>query len=148
MSYHGCRGTEKERFWGKVNILGADDCWLWLASGRPYGHLNVVRDEKHVYTDSHKLAWEYANGPIPNGLLVCHRCDVKLCCNPGHLFLGSVSDNIQDYIAKNGVGAWEKKLSQDDKLLIKEMLAEKTFAQAELAKRFNVSESRISQIKE
>lgn len=51
----------------------------------------------------HRLAWEEANGPIPPGLLVCHHCDVKLCCNPQHLFLGTVKDNLRDLYGK-GLG--------------------------------------------
>jgi hypothetical protein len=48
----------------------------------------------------HRLVWEEANGPIPDGLHVLHRCDVPACCNIDHLFLGTPADNLRDQIAK------------------------------------------------
>lgn len=52
---------------------------------------------------SHRVAYVLAVGPIPDGLYVCHRCDVKACCNPKHLFLGTNSDNQNDLWMK-GLG--------------------------------------------
>ena len=48
----------------------------------------------------HRLMWEQKNGPVPDGLFVLHRCDVRACCNPDHLFLGTPLDNMQDMHAK------------------------------------------------
>jgi hypothetical protein len=82
-----------DRFWRKV--AKGDGCWMWLGGrfDRGYGRFNP---EGKISVRAHRYAWEVTNGPIPDGLIVCHRCDVPLCVNPAHLFLGTHKDNAQD----------------------------------------------------
>ena len=47
-----------------------------------------------------RIAWVFEHGSIPDGLLVCHRCDNPPCCNPSHLFVGTYADNVRDMIVK------------------------------------------------
>ncbi len=49
---------------------------------------------------AHRAAWIRSNGAIPDGLVVCHKCDNGLCVNVDHLFLGTLSENMQDCISK------------------------------------------------
>lgn len=79
------------RFWAKVNKTPS--CWLWTAATlRGYGQISLNR--KPAY--AHRLSWEMAYGPIPEGVEVLHKCDVPLCVRPDHLFLGSQQDNLAD----------------------------------------------------
>jgi hypothetical protein len=56
---------------------------------------------------AHRHAWEKANGPIPDGLLVCHRCNNKACVNPDHLYLGTCAENLAD-AKRDGLMNWPK----------------------------------------
>lgn len=81
------------------------------------------RDTDRLETvKAHRVAWELAYDPIPNGLLVCHTCDNLACVRPDHLFLGTQHDNMKDAYDKGRlfpVGAWlakhpEKRRRIDD----------------------------------
>jgi Autographiviridae endonuclease len=61
-----------------------------------YGQIGVERKIR----STHRVAWELAYGPIPDGLFVLHHCDNRACIEPTHLFLGTVQDNADDMVAK------------------------------------------------
>ncbi len=105
-----CRGIAQrkpveERFWKKVNKT--DTCWLWTGAHNgksekrkwPYGLLSKDRSRNTHYR-AHELSWELHNGPVPEGMWVLHKCDVTLCVNPDHLFLGTAADNTADMLQK------------------------------------------------
>lgn len=77
---------------------GPNGCRLWIARTKPQGHGTLQWKNRCTY--AHRLAWICANGPIPDGLCVCHKCDVPNCINPDHLFLGTRADNNRDRHAK------------------------------------------------
>lgn len=87
----------RRRIEGDVK-LNDNGCWIWQKSCAKmgYGQISV----HNVSRSLHRLAYEAYRGPIPNNLEVCHRCDVRACCNPEHLFLGTRLDNVSDMIAK------------------------------------------------
>jgi hypothetical protein len=70
--------------------------WTGYASRRGYGQITI----KGLPVGTHRLAWELAKGPIPDGLCVCHSCDNPPCCNVEHLFLGTHAANAADRSAK------------------------------------------------
>lgn len=91
--------TFAERFWAKVGPTdpGAG-CRTWIGGKSLDGYGHVVRLGK--IHKAHRIAWELTNGPIPEGMLVCHRCDNPPCCEVAHLFLGTKFDNNHDRSAK------------------------------------------------
>jgi HNH endonuclease len=92
-----------EKFWSRVDKNGpvvpyvGTPCWLW--TGSTSGGYGAVRWEgKSTY--SHRVSWLITKGEIPPLLYVLHKCDIRVCVNPDHLFLGTGFDNVQDAIAK------------------------------------------------
>src|SRR5678809_2256 len=105
------RRSLEERFWEKVDKNGPipdhcpelGPCWVWtgIISSTGYGVLGV--NKRTIKT--HRVSYEFVNGPIPegpgfHGTCVLHKCDNRICVNPEHLFIGSINDNVLDKIQK------------------------------------------------
>lgn len=88
--------TLVQRFWEKVEIY-PDACWLWTGNtSKGYGRIRSGRRMLRA----HRVSWEIANGPIPEGMDALHTCDNPSCVNPAHLFLGTHLDNMRDSVSK------------------------------------------------
>lgn len=96
-------------------IKKPNGCWMWTKSLTHNGYGRVQIDRKS--RKAHRVAYELANGPIPDGRQVCHHCDTPACINPDHLFLGSQLENMRDMIKKGrkvirrGAQHWATKLT-------------------------------------
>jgi HNH endonuclease len=79
-------------------------CHIWL------GPLTRTGYGSAATTSAHRYAWKHFRGEIPQGMCVLHRCDVRCCVNPDHLFLDTQLKNIADRVAKgrNGVARGER----------------------------------------
>lgn len=88
------------RMWARIDRSDSNACWEWPGArhGKGYGLLFDRLTGTHWRT--HRLAWTAANGPIPAGLMVLHRCDNPPCVNPAHLWLGTNAENARDMVAK------------------------------------------------
>jgi len=151
---HPMNESVKKRFLSKVAKFPNDPCWYWIGyiSRGGYGRFGVTtKIEGKKSKDAHRVSWELHFGAIPKGLYVCHRCDVRACVNPKHLFLGTNDDNMKDMIKKGrcprGTGRYNSKLSPRKIKTIKKLLA-KNIPQAKIASCFKVSQSLISNIKQ
>jgi hypothetical protein len=86
----------EERFWEKVKKTSG--CWEWTAArnNRGYGMLGNSLGVKKKMILAHHVSFELANGKVPKGMWVLHRCDNPGCVNPAHLFLGDNTVNVND----------------------------------------------------
>lgn len=88
----------EERFSNSYMPVPEAGCWLWekRIDTRGYGIFRVGGGIRIA----HRFSYELHKGPIPDGVFVCHHCDVRCCVNPHHLFLGTNSDNQLDCVRK------------------------------------------------
>ena len=127
-------------------------CWTCdTATTTKSGYLHLTITEKKVRTifKVHRFSYEHFIGDIPDGKLVCHTCDVRWCCNPAHLFVGSQSNNMRDMVAKErglvGVKNANTTFTEADILRIYGYI-DQGLSRAAIAQRFGVSAVTISHI--
>lgn len=87
-----------ERFLSKVTISSDDDCWIWTGSVNEHGY-GGIRINYQLFKAA-RVAYALHYKRDPESLHVCHRCDNPPCCNPHHLFLGTVKQNSDDSVKK------------------------------------------------
>jgi hypothetical protein len=141
--------ADSETFWLRFDRADPDACWPWVGwfSEDGYGRL-IVDGQRWIAS---RYAYTLAVGPIPEGLLVCHRCDNPPCCNPKHLFLGTNGDNLRDAYRKGrrlprvmvGEANPRARVTRKEVRLIRAS-GERP---ADLARRYGISRSTVSNIR-
>lgn len=116
-------------------------CLVWLGHVQTKGYGFIRCDGRYQVTM--RIAWQHANGEIPAGASVMHKCDNRRCCEPRHLMLGTNQDNILDKTLKGRAG---KKLTKEQIPEIRSLL-ESGMTQAAIGRQFGVDPSVICNIK-
>lgn len=141
------------KFWALVDRRGPDDCWPWRGArvGRDRSYGGFVVDQRRRTVVAHRISFEMTNGPIPDGMFVCHRCDNPPCVNPAHLFLGTHADNMRDMAQKGraadtaGERHPQARLTAEQVHVIRKMLADGRTHRS-VAAEFDVCPATVSHI--
>jgi len=91
-------------------------CWIWQRAIIKDGYGQLYLGERALR--AHRASYATYNGDVPDGFCVLHNCDNPVCCNPSHLSIGTVDENVQDRVRKRrgaiGTKINTAKLSEDD----------------------------------
>lgn len=137
---------DADAFWALVGQEAPEACWEWdgRRNEKGYGTLSFAGR----FARAHRVAWELTYGPIPDGMVICHRCDNPPCCNPAHLFLGTQLENIADREAK-GRGSVPPSRAKFTAGQVRQIRAEYErglVTQQSLADRWGISRGNLSKI--
>lgn len=129
--------------------VDAGGCWVWKrGKSHGYGQMRVhsVFGSSPLY--AHRVSYLLFYGAFQKKLVVCHHCDNPVCVNPGHLFLGTQSDNHKDMVSKGrhpkGEGNGQSKLTDADVAKIRTLAL--TMKQWQIAEAFSLSQAQVSRI--
>jgi hypothetical protein len=133
--------NDMDRFMAKVEKIPFTDCWIWSGALKPNGYGDMLFKSK-IQT-AHRISYQLFVGEIDKNLDVCHKCDVRHCVNPSHLFAGTRKQNMEDAKAKNRVSKSRSKLTQQQADEIKQL----NIPNYLIAQKYNVSQNIICRIK-
>lgn len=140
------------RFFSRVDYGPSDECWEWTHDQNSNGYGRFSLKDRSL--SAHRVAFEIFGAKIPDGKVVCHTCDNRLCVNPAHLWLGTQSENLADAVRKGRMFRPDTraerngntKLTWDDVHKIRKQVSS-GIRQNDIARAFGVSPSTIANIK-
>lgn len=133
--------TAQQRFEEKLERVTESGCWLWTGALKDNGYGDFWLGGKVI--GAHRASHILFNGPLADDEDACHRCDVRCCVNPAHVFAGSRSDNMQDCSNKGRLQHRGAKLTSEQA----EEIRTSNERGVDLAKRFGVSQNIICNIR-
>lgn len=127
-----------KRFFSRVDkSQGPLGCWLFDSDGGDgYGKF-TIRRRKNIRAN--RYSYELMYGTISENLQILHKCDVRACVNPLHLYAGTAKQNTQDRKSRGFLYASHNKLNQNDADKIRKMRFEENFPVKEIASKYNVT---------
>lgn len=141
--------------WFFENVKKTESCWLWTRAkdSQGYGRIELSGKKNKdgaSYKKVHRFSWEYHFGPIEDNKHVLHKCDVRTCVNPDHLFLGTNDDNVRDRNQKNRQATAGKhgaaKLTMEKAEKIRELYTSEKYSTRSLGIMFGVAHTQIAKI--
>ena len=128
------------RFLKYVEIGKLDECWEWKGATLEFGHGQFFWLSQEIYT-AHAAAYELFVGSR-KGKCVLHSCDNPPCVNPGHLWLGTHQENMDDMVRKNRSSG---KLTLKKAIKIRQLFSTGDYSLKRLARKYGVSVSTINE---
>lgn len=134
----------KQVIYERSSPVPESGCWLWEGSTGSHGYGDIrIHYKLHL---AHRLSYEAFVGPIPDGMFVMHKCDVRSCVNPDHLSIGTHQQNMADKCDKGRwAGQGPRKLTLSDAIKIRRLRAEGAKAK-EIAKLYDLHPDHIRKI--
>ncbi len=130
-----------ETFWSRVQKTKT--CWLWTGTKNEQGYGLVKGSLRVTPRRAHRYLWAWVNGPIPEGVVIRHRCDTPACVRPDHLEAGTPRENTHDMLqrgrARNGSA-----LTPEAVRAIRAMAEDRP--QREVAEHFSLSRAAVCNI--
>ncbi len=125
------------------------DCWWWTGSkgGKNYGRIDIENKNCKVHRISASIWLDF---DLNSKLLICHKCDNRLCFNPEHLFVGTNQDNVRDMYSKGRNTPkqmfFNAKTNKIEANQIRDLYLSGRFYQYEIGEFYNLSQQAINKI--
>jgi len=127
-------------------------CWIWNGATTDDGYGRTYHGKRRQF--AHRWFYRLFVGEIPEGMNVLHRCDIRLCVNPAHLYAGTQIQNIRDRVSRGrggghkiaGENSVRRKLGWKEVMEIREIRAATNETYKSIAKKFSIGTSQVKRI--